>query len=251
MFRLTKLRRSIGLTLITVFLLGIVGVNAFLTLSDSSATMRDRILALSQTPLVLLLTIVEVYPVLRELLQPKEELSDEELENAFTELEGASAALKQGRYEEAKDRATKVIRILPKKAEAYRVRAEAYSEIGKVASALEDYDKAIDLEPGYPYAYAKRASLLQKMGEYRTAIPDMEKTVALAPELPGQMFQLATVYFDLGHFKEAVSWFQEVLDHPDTTSHEKEMSREYLDRFENLQKRQKVLEEFESRSEEQ
>ncbi len=136
----------------------------------------------------LLFVLVQLVAQLLDNIQKDKKPSDLAITNALTELETAKRCLEEKQYQLAIDKTTSIIRILPKKGEAYQIRARANAALGKVHSALEDYQKAIELEPGFPFNYSGRAQLLRDIGDYSGAIRDYSKALAVAPELSGSVF---------------------------------------------------------------
>ena len=68
-----------------------------------------------------------------------------------------------------------------KLAEAYAMRALAYSVKGDYATAIRDYDVAITMRPDYAVALNNRAWALFRSGKADQAWPDVEKSLQLDP----------------------------------------------------------------------
>lgn len=232
----------IVLLLIVFSIVGFVTINEFFNEGDS---ISDKLAAAMSIALILVLAFIPVLPTIHGWLKPNKPLSDEQVSTALTKLAQARENLDNKEFEKAVRFATDVIIELPKKAEAYRVRARALEELGKIPSALEDYNQAISLEPGHPFVHCFRAKLYQQIGDYEKAVPDMLKCLALAPDLPGQLFQMADTLFLVGEFDKASQFFQKVLEHSQTKEKEKEMATEYLKRIESMKKVQEEYDESE------
>ena len=235
MMHLSKKRKVIVLIISILFLI-IVVYTASVSIFTNASPTQARISASLSTSMTLIFAFIAILPVISDLLSHEEKLTDEQLNNVFEELASAQSLLKSGNYDDAVSKASYVISNLPKKAEAYRIRANAYVKLSKFTSALADYDRAIELEPGYPFVHCQRASLLQRMGEYEKALPDMLKCAAIAVELPSQLYQIGDTLFVMGEFEKAEKVFEQVVNHPNVKSNDKEMANQYLQKIENMRK---------------
>jgi tetratricopeptide (TPR) repeat protein len=208
--RLSKVQRWAIMALVAITLIAML-VNTASVLSDPNISTNTRTGSIAFTIATLLLALAAV--ILPLMHRPHEEVvaTDEQIENATSELAQAETLYRQGEHKKAIEKASSVLAILPKKAAAYRVRADANYALGRLASALEDYDAAIALEPGYPFVYSGRAQALRDMGEHEKAIDDWKRTAIFVPELEGTAFQLAMALMLVGRYAEAKSWFENVL----------------------------------------
>ena len=68
-----------------------------------------------------------------------------------------------------------------KKATLYTDRGVIYARLGRIKSALEDFNKAIKLYPENPAVYNNRGSTLLSIGYDREAIKDFNRAILLAP----------------------------------------------------------------------
>ena len=84
-------------------------------------------------------------------------------------------------YHEAITLATKAIRLEPRHAPAYVVRAVAFRKLNKLDRALADLTLAIRLEPDRPSPYVIRADIFKKRCELDRAIDDATQAIFLDP----------------------------------------------------------------------
>lgn len=116
----------------------------------------------------------------------------------------AETAYRNGEYEKAIELFTEVAKHSDNPA-IYGNRANCYSSIGDIDSALKDYETAIEKatrssgdpnDPRLAYFYYNRGYAYELAGRYQQAIDDYEKTIALNPDYPdvknGLAWMLAT-----------------------------------------------------------
>jgi tetratricopeptide (TPR) repeat protein len=77
---------------------------------------------------------------------------------------------------------SRIVKVNPQNAEAFRNRGLLYGRKDKYALALSDLDRAILLNPNDSRAYAFRGLVRQKMGEIATAITDLDTATRLDPD---------------------------------------------------------------------
>ena len=72
----------------------------------------------------------------------------------------------------------------PKNAAGYNNLANAYSEMGKLKTAIKLYDHAIKLDPQRytAYFYNNRGNAYRKLGNYAQAIKDFDAALARKPD---------------------------------------------------------------------
>ena len=88
-------------------------------------------------------------------------------------------ALNEGRYLDALNSFSIIIRIDDSLYEAYFFRGIAKYNLGDFGGAESDFDKAIELNPVYTLAYHYRAITLSRMGEYDRALEDLRRAIDL------------------------------------------------------------------------
>ncbi len=94
-------------------------------------------------------------------------------------LEKGEAALARQEYVTAHAHLNECLRINPKLAEAYRVRAIVREHLGEKARALTDYNIYMDLQPQDAEALFSRAALRYEEGQYALAREDFLKVLKL------------------------------------------------------------------------
>ncbi|HND07043.1 MAG TPA: tetratricopeptide repeat protein, partial [Candidatus Obscuribacter sp.] len=72
---------------------------------------------------------------------------------------------KMGRYNEAVDEYTRIIKASPLDDEAYQNRGKCYQAMKKFDLALSDFNEAIELSPDLPSHYEARAKLYKVMNK--------------------------------------------------------------------------------------
>ena len=89
------------------------------------------------------------------------------------------ALLEVGRFVEAAQDFTFVIRYQPRVAGFYDNRQNAYRRSGQFDLALGDANMAIQLAPGYSFVYRGRANVYNDVGKFDLAIGDYNKAIEL------------------------------------------------------------------------
>ena len=116
-------------------------------------------------------------------------------------------ALNEGRYLDALNSFSVIIRIDDSFYEAYFFRGIAKYNLGDFGGAESDFDRAIDLNPVYTLAYHYRAITLSRMGEYDRALNDLKRAIELRPGYYGLYFSRGVTYFLSQQFEKAVEDF--------------------------------------------
>jgi tetratricopeptide (TPR) repeat protein len=109
------------------------------------------------------------------------------------ELQAGLASHKAGRFKEAIDIYTEVIKKHPRAADAYDWRGMAYDELNELDKALADFNEAINLAPGYADAYNNRGEIFRKKKMYREALGDYRKALQLDANFPEAHYNIALV----------------------------------------------------------
>ena len=77
---------------------------------------------------------------------------------------------------------TEAIKLDPKYATAYNNRGLAYSDLGQIPRAIQDFDQAIKLDPKDAEAYYNRGLAYLRLGQYARAIQDFDHAIRLDPK---------------------------------------------------------------------
>ena len=104
-------------------------------------------------------------------------------------------ALNEGRYLDALNSFSIIIRIDDSLYEAYFFRGIAKYNLGDFSGAESDFNKAIEINPVYTLAYHYRAIALSRMGKYDQALDDLKRAIELRPGYYGMFFSRGVTYF--------------------------------------------------------
>lgn len=83
-------------------------------------------------------------------------------------------------------------------------RGLAYSEIGRLDEALEDFDKAIELDPRNPIPHINKADLFKRAGRLSEAIDSCSAAIAIEKDVTFLRFR-AYLLIDEGRLEDALS----------------------------------------------
>lgn len=87
----------------------------------------------------------------------------------------------------------------------------AYTDLGDVAKALEQFQIALRINPDFPDPYANIGLLYYKMNQVDKAIEYFHKALQLKPASPETHNNIGLAYASLGKLDQAVASFQESL----------------------------------------
>jgi S1-C subfamily serine protease/uncharacterized protein len=121
------------------------------------------------------------------------------------------ALMEVGRFVEAVQDFTFVIRYEPRVAGFYDNRQNAYRRSGQFDLALLDANMAIQLAPGYSFVYRGRANVYNDMGNFDLAIGDYNKAIELAPQDGGLFIERGKIYRGRANFDQAIADFSHAL----------------------------------------
>ena len=132
------------------------------------------------------------------------------LERAFNRR--GLAHMELGRYAEAANDFTSVIRLNPRIAGYYDNRQNAYRAMGRLQEALNDANKAIRLAPTYSFVYVGQGNVFADMGRYDLAIEDYTKAISLDPKNAGLFVVRGKVLARTEQLNDAIADFTRALD---------------------------------------
>jgi tetratricopeptide (TPR) repeat protein len=133
-----------------------------------------------------------------------------DLDRAASELQGAVAldpqgfwpsfyqglgAYRQGRYWDAITACSVCIGKRPEAEGCYYNRALAWTAVGRLEKALQDYDQALRLDPSWATAVLNRGLLHFRAGHYDQALTDIRMAGKLGADPAAVSFSLALVRF--------------------------------------------------------
>jgi tetratricopeptide (TPR) repeat protein len=122
------------------------------------------------------------------------------------------ALMDVGRFGEAIDDFTFVIRHEPKIAGFYDNRQNAYRRSGRLDDALKDANEAIRLAPTYSFVFRGRANVYNEMGKNDLAVADYDEAIRLAPNDGGLFIDRGKIFRTQSKFDQAISDFSHALD---------------------------------------
>ena len=117
-----------------------------------------------------------------------------------------------GRYGEAVDDFTFVIKREPQIAGFYDNRQNALRQSGRLDDALRDANEAIRLAPTYSFAFRGRANVNNDMGKYDLAVNDYDHAIELAPNDGGLFIDRGKILRTQSKFDQAIYDFTHALD---------------------------------------
>ena len=122
------------------------------------------------------------------------------------------ALMDAGRFGEAVDDFTFVIKYEPRIAGFYDNRQNAYRRNEQLNDALNDANEAIRLAPTYSFAFRGRANVYNDMGKYDLAVADYDEAIRLAPNDGGLFIDRGKIFRTESRFDQAISDFSHALD---------------------------------------
>ncbi len=117
-----------------------------------------------------------------------------------------------GRFGEAVDDFTFVIRHEPQIAGFYDNRQNAYRRSGRLDDALKDANTAIRLAPTYSFVFRGRANVYNDMGKFDLAVLDYDQAIRLAPNDGGLFIDRGKILRTQSKFDQAIADFSHALD---------------------------------------
>jgi tetratricopeptide (TPR) repeat protein len=122
------------------------------------------------------------------------------------------ALMDVGRFSEAADDFTFVIKRQPQIAGFYDNRQNAFRRSGRLDDALKDANEAIRLAPTYSFVFRGRANVFNDMGKYDLAVIDYDQAIRLAPNDGGLFIDRGKILRTQSKFDAAISDFTIALD---------------------------------------
>ncbi len=102
---------------------------------------------------------------------------------------------------------TKAILLNPELAEAYILRAAAYSDLGSYDKAVADYTRVIVLNPENAQAYHNRGWAYEQLGNYARAVADFTAAIKIDTHYSSAYNNRGVAYYQLGRVSEALADF--------------------------------------------
>ena len=121
----------------------------------------------------------------------------------------------QGKYNEVIEDFTNYIRLVPNKADAFKMLGMAYLKINNNEKAIVNFDKALDLEPEIKGVLGYRAEALRMMGHLDEAMNDSNRALSMEsnPRILADIYRTrAKTYLGLGEDKLANANFKKAAE---------------------------------------
>lgn len=132
--------------------------------------------------------------------------------DARTDFEAAALAAKQGKRVAALALVTKAIDSKEASgrdlANMHYLRADLYSQAGKLDDSIADYTKTIELLPDHAAAFHDRAVIYAQQKKYPEALDDLSRAQFLVPNSPLPYFNRGRVYETMGKRTEAIAEYK-------------------------------------------
>jgi tetratricopeptide (TPR) repeat protein len=132
--------------------------------------------------------------------------------DAAHDFAAAVAAVKKGKRDEAMRLVTKAIDSKEASgrdlAHMHYMRAELYSQAGKLEESIADYTKTIEIVPDHAAAYHDRAVVYALQKKYAEALDDLSRAEFLVPKSPLPHFNRGRVYESMGKKAEAIAAYR-------------------------------------------
>ena len=118
------------------------------------------------------------------------------------------AKLNLGDFRGAEDDFSGVIRINPRRADAWSNRGFIrYDKLSDIVGAITDLDEAVGLDPDDPYVRYHRGNARMLAGKTTEALADYDRTLEIMPQFAETHLNRGTALLQSGHLDEAcLSW---------------------------------------------
>jgi tRNA A-37 threonylcarbamoyl transferase component Bud32/Flp pilus assembly protein TadD len=113
-------------------------------------------------------------------------------------LARAQQLMRNGKYADAKEVFSNLLRTAPNSPFALLGRGRASAQLRQSDSAMQDFDQLIRLRPGMAVACVDRGHVYNHQGQYRRAIQDFDEAIRLNAQLPGAYEGRAQAKMSLG-----------------------------------------------------
>ena len=147
---------------------------------------------------------------------------------AYKAYDRGLKALKDKQYSSALSLAKEAIKIEPKEALFYALKADALSATGNNKAAKVSLNQALGLNPDYYHFYLQRGLLNEKLGASFAAQQDLKKSVTLLPTA-GAYYQLGLISQQSGNQQQAVQFYKKAADGQSALSQKAAQSMLQLD----------------------
>jgi len=116
-----------------------------------------------------------------------------------------------GRLAESVSEFEKAVAIKPVDPEAHYNLGNAYSKLHRNDEAIREYQIALTINPAYAYAHNNLGTTYEELGRKNDALREYKAAIDIMPDYADAHFNLGTVYSDEGQYDEAVSELQRAI----------------------------------------
>ena len=116
------------------------------------------------------------------------------------------------RFSDAVAECTIALKLNPKSAAAYDLRANAYNRLGQYQNEIDDLSEEIKLDPKNAELYELRANTEYDLSQLKKAIEDCQTALKLSSKSNAK-WTLMDALEELGQYQEAIEFRTEFLDH--------------------------------------
>ena len=128
------------------------------------------------------------------------------------EFEQGVAAIREEKFDLARERFEKVVAAQPRNAQAVFYLGVAQQNLGQLPAAQASYQKAVELSPKLADAWVNWTATLLDAGDAAGALPIIERGLAQNPKHPGLSYNRALALTALHRSSEAVPAYRVALE---------------------------------------
>ncbi|NNK95381.1 MAG: tetratricopeptide repeat protein, partial [Desulfobacterales bacterium] len=118
---------------------------------------------------------------------------------------------KRGDYKRSSEILNELIKISPKDAVAYEMRARNYIKQGRYEHAIADMTKAINLQSNTNF-FNLRGWMYLEQNNYKAAIDDFSRAITIDPLIPSAYYNRGIVLREIGKSKEAYLDYSKAIE---------------------------------------
>ena len=132
-------------------------------------------------------------------------------DNAAALTQIGAIYLKLGLYNLAISELGKAIALDPNQFEAYNVYGNVQKELKRFDDALASFGRAIAVNPGHAEAYSNSGNILNELERFDEALVYYDKAIALDPDYVEAYYNRGNVLCELSQFDEALAYYDKAI----------------------------------------